>query len=107
MDREETLTSADPALYNAWSGRGPLSSGLISDPYGPDSRVGYAGYVFNPQALIHEGVDDGYNSTSTTGIDRRPKSGVRGVPMVCGQQKRDLRCHASPCQTRSRGRGVV
>lgn len=53
LNRDGAITSADMGLFNLWSGRGPITSGQISNPTGPDNRIGYAGYVMNPEALTY------------------------------------------------------
>jgi RHS repeat-associated protein len=53
LNRDGQIDDADFALFDSWYGKSKSGGGLISDAAGPDGRVGYAGYVFNPEAMIY------------------------------------------------------
>jgi RHS repeat-associated protein len=54
FDRDGAITEDDASIFEYWySYASPLPAGQLSDAAGPDNRIGYAGYVFNPQALLY------------------------------------------------------
>jgi RHS repeat-associated protein len=53
LDRSGAIDGTDQSLFGVWLGQTPVGAGKISNAAGPDNRVGYCGYLFNPNAAIY------------------------------------------------------
>lgn len=53
LNRDGAVNTADIPLATTWNGSAALADGQVSDPDGPDSPVGYDGYLFNAETKLY------------------------------------------------------
>lgn len=53
LNRDGAVNTADIPIATTWNGSAAVADGLVSDPGGSNSPVGYAGYLFNAETKLY------------------------------------------------------
>jgi RHS repeat-associated protein len=72
----------DIILALNWNGKAALASGLISDPNGPDSPVGYCGYLLNAETGLYTVRFRHYDPVWGRWVERDPAEFANGMHLL-------------------------
>ncbi|HRQ73077.1 MAG TPA: RHS repeat-associated core domain-containing protein [Phycisphaerales bacterium] len=81
LNRDGVVGTQDIILALNWNGKAALASGLISDPNGPDSPVGFCGYVFNAETSLYTVRFRHYDPVWGRWLQRDPAGYVDGMSL--------------------------
>ncbi|HRQ73078.1 MAG TPA: RHS repeat-associated core domain-containing protein [Phycisphaerales bacterium] len=79
LNRDGVVGTQDIILALNWNGKAALASGLISDPNGPDSPVGFCGYVFNAETSLYTVRFRHYDPVWGRWVERDPVPYIDGI----------------------------
>ncbi|MCC7389636.1 MAG: hypothetical protein IT431_12805 [Phycisphaerales bacterium] len=72
LNRDGSVSIADMSLFGNWYGKAALAKGLVSDPDGPNSPIGYDGYVFNAETKLYTVRNRHYEPVAGRWMERDP-----------------------------------
>jgi RHS repeat-associated protein len=79
LNRDGVIDASDEALFAQWLAKPAVLAGRISDAWGPDNPIGYAGYVFNSETMLYVARFRWYDPVKGRWMQRDPAGDVDGV----------------------------